>query len=536
MLKVFLVEDEIVMREGIKNHVEWEKEGFEFAGEASDGELAFPMIQNVKPDILITDIKMPFMDGLELSRLVKKEQPDIKIVILSGFDEFQFAKQAIEIGVTDYILKPVTSSQLLEKLHRIADGIEEEKSREKTALFIEQEESLQSDQRRLFRKLVEGRASMSDILEQGQKLHMDLIAESYEIVLFQMRPKHVEQNLIGTYSEQMVKAYEEIGEYVGGQDGIQMYEQLGEVLAFLLLSKSRDQISYLQDSLLDQIKKISEKYEDMLYFIGVGNPKNHIREIWYSYEQASSVFSHRFMESQSRVYFYSTEREDDIDIGGMDVGKLDRKVLKNFLSTGEKNELDSFLNEYFQSLGEANLKSTFFRQYIVTDVYFTVVALLEEVHATKEQAMAICGSVKDGAKSLGNLEETKTYVRELLLKVMDARAQMAKQKYGSMIQDAKEYIHANYNDEGMSLNQVAAYVNVSPNHFSTVFRQETGENFIEYLTSVRLEHAKEMLRTTSRKTSEIGYEVGYKDPHYFSSLFKKVEGMTPKEYRGGNVG
>jgi two-component system response regulator YesN len=105
-----------------------------------------------------------------------------------------------------------------------------------------------------------------------------------------------------------------------------------------------------------------------------------------------------------------------------------------------------------------------------------------------------------------------------------------------MIQDAKEYIHANYNDEGMSLNQVAAYVNVSPNHFSTVFRQETGENFIEYLTSVRLEHAKEMLRTTSRKTSEIGYEVGYKDPHYFSSLFKKVEGMTPKEYRGGNVG
>jgi two-component system response regulator YesN len=334
----------------------------------------------------------------------------------------------------------------------------------------------------------------------------------------------------------MVKAYEEIGEYVDGQDGIQMYEQLGEVLAFLLLSKSRDQISYLQDSLLDQIKKISEKYEDMLYFIGVGNPKHHIREIWYSYEQASSVFSHRFMESQSRVYFYSAEREDDIDIGGMDVGKLDRKVLNNFLSTGEKNELDSFLNEYFQSLGEANLKSTFFRQYIVTDVYFTVVALLEEVHATKEQAMAICGSMKDGAKSLGNLEETKTYVRELLLKVMDARAQMAKQKYGSMIQDAKEYIHANYNDEGMSLNQVAAYVNVSPNHFSTVFRQETGENFIEYLTSVRLEHAKEMLRTTSRKTSEIGYEVGYKDPHYFSSLFKKVEGMTPKEYRGGNVG
>ena len=536
MLKIFLVEDEIVMREGIKNHIDWEKEGFEFVGEASDGELAFPMIQNKKPDILITDIKMPFMDGLELSRLVKKENPDIKIVILSGFDEFQFAKQAIEVGVTDYILKPVTSAQLLEKLHRIADGILEEKKRGTESDFIDHEESLHSEQRRLFRKLVEGRASMSDILEQGQRLKMDLIAESYEIVLFQMRPKHMEQDLVEMYSEQMVRAYGEIREYVDDQDDIQMYEQLGEVLAFLLLSKSRDQIESLQESLLNKIKQICEKNQDMLYFVGVGNPKNHIREIWYSYEQASSVFSHRFMETNSCVYYFNQEREDEIDLSGMDVGKLDRRVLKNFLSTGDKNELDSFLNEYFQSLGEANLKSTFFRQYIVTDVYFTVVSLLEDMYASKEQAVEICGTMKDGAKSLGNLDETREYVRNLLTGVIDARERMARQKYGHMIQEAKEYILANYNDEEMSLNKVAAYVNVSPNHFSTVFRQEAGVNFIEYLTEVRLEHAKEMLRSTSRKTSEIGYEVGYKDPHYFSSLFKKVEGMTPKEYRGGRVG
>lgn len=121
MLKIFLAEDEIVMREGIRNNIAWQEEGFEFVGEASDGELAYPMIQKLKPDILITDIRMPFMDGLELSRIVKQELPDTSILILSGYGEFDYAKEAISIGVEDYLLKPVTSAQLLEAIRRIAE-------------------------------------------------------------------------------------------------------------------------------------------------------------------------------------------------------------------------------------------------------------------------------------------------------------------------------------------------------------------------------------------------------------------------------
>ena len=127
MLKVFLVEDEIVMREGIKKNIQWEKEGFEFVGDASDGELAYPLIQKTKPDILITDIRMPFMDGLELSRLVKQELPDIKIMILSGYDEFEYAKEAIKIGITDYLVKPISGAKLLEAVKKVAQVIEEEK-------------------------------------------------------------------------------------------------------------------------------------------------------------------------------------------------------------------------------------------------------------------------------------------------------------------------------------------------------------------------------------------------------------------------
>ena len=118
-IKVFLVEDEMIIRNGVKRSIDWEKEGYEFVGEASDGELAYPLILKEKPDIMITDIRMPFMDGMELSRLVKAELPNIKILILSGYDEFQYAKEAIKIGVTDYLLKPISSAKLLEALEKL---------------------------------------------------------------------------------------------------------------------------------------------------------------------------------------------------------------------------------------------------------------------------------------------------------------------------------------------------------------------------------------------------------------------------------
>ena len=125
MLKVFLVEDEFVIREGIKNNIDWKAHGYEFCGEAGDGELAYPMIQKLRPDIVITDIRMPFMDGLELSRLIRKELPDTEIIILSGYQEFEYAKEAIKLGVAQYLSKPINGEELLAELDELSAKIEE---------------------------------------------------------------------------------------------------------------------------------------------------------------------------------------------------------------------------------------------------------------------------------------------------------------------------------------------------------------------------------------------------------------------------
>lgn len=140
MIKIFLVEDEVIIRDGIKNSIDWEREGYEFVGEAGDGELAYPLILKEKPDILLTDIKMPFMDGLELSAAVKKKLPDIKIIVLSGYNDFEFAQKGIEIGITNYLLKPISAGELLKAVGEVAVKIEKE--REERELLSKYEEDL----------------------------------------------------------------------------------------------------------------------------------------------------------------------------------------------------------------------------------------------------------------------------------------------------------------------------------------------------------------------------------------------------------
>ena len=189
MIKVFLVEDEKIIRKSIKNNVKWEENGFEFAGEAPDGEMALPMIEKLHPDIVITDIKMPFMDGLELSDILKKKMPKIQIIILSGYGEFDYAKEAIKIGVTDYLTKPVTGEQLLEALNKVKQKLDKKKRQEEDIKKLQKNIKTQMKNMRyqFFGNLIRGKISVSKLMEQGNELGIDLMApETEELPRFKL--------------------------------------------------------------------------------------------------------------------------------------------------------------------------------------------------------------------------------------------------------------------------------------------------------------------------------------------------------------
>jgi two-component system response regulator YesN len=173
-----------------------------------------------------------------------------------------------------------------------------------------------------------------------------------------------------------------------------------------------------------------------------------------------------------------------------------------------------------------------FRQYVAMDMYFAAVSMLESMGYKADVLVERCGDFKTMTKELSTVEQTSVYLGKVFGAVIELRETVSRKKYSSLLQDARAYINQNFENEDISLNTVAASVNLSPNHFSTIFSQETGQTFIEYLTFVRMEKAKELLRSTSMKTAEIAYAVGYKDAHYFSYLFKKTQDCTPREFRG----
>lgn len=534
MLKVFLVEDEVIIRNGIKNSIPWEKEGFEFVGQASDGELAYPLIKKEKPDILITDIKMPFMDGLELSRIVKKEMPQIKILILSGYNEFDYAKTAINIGVTDYLLKPISSAKLLEAVKKVADMIKAEREHEDLMERYkkEMEENVHLEQKKLWNALIANHMSTAELLEMGQKVGMDITAPAYLVFLF----KIMQGGDSTGCSRDFMEASEQVAELSKSWNSVLTFERSPEGWIFLIKGQNQEEAEEIQKLCGQELTELVSRYPSIEYFGGVGAVVHRLRDISHSYQEAGRAFAGRFFNEPNRIIRSGDmvrlhQKEEKIDIRSIRSQKGERELVDKFLKNGTLEEVDSFLDEYFAGVWKQNYQSLLYRQYVVMDLYFSAADFLGALKISAEELPENCRDVNQMVAMASSAEKMKEQIGNLFEATLKQRDQHAMKKNSAVLEEARNYIKENYQKEDMSLNTVATQVNISPSYFSAIFSAETGETFVEYLTRVRLEKAKELLMCSSMRTAEIGYEVGYKDSHYFSYIFKKVVGCSPKEYK-----
>lgn len=535
-IKVFLVEDEMVIRRGIKNSIDWEKEGYIFCGEASDGELAYPMIIKEKPDILITDIRMPFMDGLELCKLVKKELPNIKILILSGYDEFDYAKEAIRLGVTEYLLKPLSSGKLLEALNGVSESIRREKEdKDLVRKYMEEmRENTEHEKQKFFEQMIAGNLSMADALETGEKYKMNLSARMYNLLLFRFtlgEENRKSGELLGEAEyaiEKLTERLEYVFEFQRGVEG----------WAFLLMADNEEQMSERVKELSKDLEEIMKNYSTIAYFGGIGQPVARLRELEESFREAERALAARFTMELNQIISVEDIRMaqnvdtlDDIEITSFGEIEKTRTMLEKFLNNGAEDEIDEFVDVYINELSEENLKSVLMRQYIIMDAYIVMMSFCEKFEGIEGEMQAQSEELKNSMKTIQTLEEIKNYIRMLLKKIIGVRDTISGRRYSDIIEIAKDQIRKTYMSDEISLNTIAAEVGMSPSYFSSIFSKEMGKTFVEYLTEIRMDRAKELLMCSSMKTSEIGYEVGYKDPHYFSYIFKKTQNCTPKEFR-----
>ena len=414
MTKVFLVDDEIVIREGIRSFFPWEESDYTLVGEAPDGEIALPMIRDTNPDILITDIRMPFMDGMELCKLVRSQMPWIGIIILSGYDEFEYARQGIQLGVKEYLLKPITAEDLRHALDRInAQLAEEKRARERSESLRRR---MESDSLFLREKLLgslysedAGEADAERTLGELANMGVRLRAARYAVIDAAFDP---------------VKAgYEVLTDLAESSGGV----------VFASPCRTGARLLILGDSDAD---------------------------------------------TEERAYAFASSSAKDLERSGCAGIRI---------SIGEIVQQPS---QILRSLETAR----------------------QIRHSLADAPDA--GPVIVGVREIGELPSEK--------------------KTPSVVHEAKFYLSRHFTDPNLMLQDVAQAVGMSNSRFSTVFAQQSGKTFTEYLTSLRLSRAKELLRTTDMKSAQIAFEVGYNDAHYFSYLFKKSTGITPGEYRHGD--
>ena len=542
MLRLMIVDDEQIIREALSSMIDYTSLGYEVIATAKNGMEAYDRIRDDYPDVVITDIKMPFMDGLTLARLAKKEIPGLKVVILSGYDDFNYAKQAIGIGVEDYLLKPITKNALIERLSEIRSRYEHEKTQKEYYEKFQREMQAyeKNSSRDFFEALVDGSMDMMEVYKRAEKLGLDIVAEAYNVLIFTMNCDEDFSGQRDEYSSWEAESLELLENFFAGHSSAMLFRS--NIFSYgVLLKGQRETIEENTRACVDEIRKILSRQDGRReWFLAVGQSVERLSQIQKSYHTASRAFSQRYLYDENILYYDEmetmehpggqAETEDNAYLQKVDVNALNPAILQKFLSNGLQEETENFVKDYFYAIGQEPMESLVFRNYVILNVRFSVISFIKGLGCdTNEMESADTEEVL--AESGKNMESAIAYAKKMISQAIEIRDQNSGNKNRSILKTAVDFIDSHYMDEEISLNTVANVANVSSNHFSALFSQNMGQTFIEYLTTLRMNKAKELLRCTGMRSSEIAGEIGYKDAHYFSYLFKKTQGMTPSDYR-----
>ncbi len=535
MLKVFLVEDETVIREGLRDNIPWQQYGYHFVGEAADGEIALPLIRKRKPDVLIADIKMPFMDGLSLSRIVNSEFPKMKIIIISGYDDFEYARQAIEVGVEQYLLKPITKLTLRNSLLELKEKIEQDNQQNEYQVMFQNEmhEFEQFSRRRFFERVLVGELSVKEIYEEASKLFIEIDAACYNLLLFSLQENsehHRKEEM-----EKFTEIQDDILHYFLRHPNYVLFRCNVNTYG-VLVKGEKEEITELTENSTEHIKGVCLPVENQIsWYVAYGLSVERLSMLPECYQGANHYYSYRFIMPEVHILNRETLKEylnisEDNKIENVDSRKMDPEIIREFLIKGSPSEINDFVDTYLQSIHET-LASRMFRNYVILNIRFAVTAFLESLGVTKEEYRNVTKNY--GQEISMKAEKVHDYFVQMLETAISFREKESDYQKRNILRKALDYINAHYHKETLSLNSVANEVDVSANYLSTIFSQSMQKTFIEYVTGRRMEKAKKLLRNSDKSSGEIASEVGYKDPHYFSFVFKKTQGCTPREYRTG---
>lgn len=521
MYQIFVVEDELLIRQNLRNMIENMTGPYVFCGEASDGEMALSMMQDLMPDILLTDIKMPFLDGFELIRHVKAMMPWLKIIIISGYDEFESAQKAISLGVDLYLLKPVRTADLVEAIGKVAQQIEESRNKNELPAGYDKDELHHALRQHFMQQLLYGGSDTGHLLERARVLELDLVHSLYQVVLFYFdagdeRREALQPKIVSMLNDKKMPLY-----YFNGSDQ----------LTLLLYAASREA---LNEEVYRLVNIVRHELKDLGAVITtvVGNVTERISAVKDAYGTADAMLKKVHSVSAGQVIDVNDTAQITADIVSFS-GSFGEAFHQKLLGASVE-DVPALLDGYWNGPHSDQFNSMLYRYYTLVDILKTAVQIVSAAKSTVDPKDIAARFSKE--YDIFVASGRRDTFEKTALKLLREAVRMKQENLGSLrhshvISKAEEYVAKNYCDPNISLISAAKHVGISSAHFSTIFSQTVGKTFISYLTSMRMERAKELLSQTDRKLSAIAMEIGYNEPNYFSHVFKKSEGITPKEYR-----
>lgn len=543
LYKVILVDDETVVREGLQKTIQWGDHGFELIGDYANGRDAWEAIEKRQPDLVISDISMPFMDGLELAGMVTAQYPYIKMIILTGFDEFEYAQKALRLKVADFILKPVTAREIRELLDKTRATMDDErKNREDLSLLYTQlHQSLPLLKERLLERLVVLGLGKPEIEERFTYFELPPLVPPYLIVVADIDDFGNRDAMWNEHDAEFLKfAAFNIFEESAQSDNAKVisFRTREERMVAIFFGQPDERVLYEQAfAIAEQIRFHVESFLRFTITIGVGRICFSAEQLPVSYRSALSALDYRFLHGKNRVLsivdMEGTPAQISAEPAPGGVSDWDRR-LATVVKTGSPQEAQQLIGELITRLKESRQPMDG-SLLLLQKVVFALMDTVQELGIADNPALNF--DLSDRQRWLADVYRFKTlgeiehWLKQLVGSVMAAISDNRSSYMNTQMARAAEYIESNYANEKMTLHDLCRHVLMSSSYFSLVFKQHTGETFVEYLTRVRIVKAKELLQTTSLKFYEIAERVGYGDPNYFSILFKKHTGQTPRDYR-----
>lgn len=528
MYKLLLVDDEVDVREGLLHLIDWRSIGCEVVDTAENGREAMELVEKYLPDIVVTDIQMPFMNGLQLSEWIRSVYPDTKIVILTGFEEFEYAQRAVSLGIDDYLLKPFSAGELCAVLDKVKVRLDQQRQAKEDIQQLKEHyfRNLPVLRSLFLNSLVSHVLGREEILEKCSQYDLDLQGEGYMVAVIhrdeiQERDPELQLFAVLNVAEELVSRCSRSLVFI----------HLNAVIVLAVFdSRDHEEMTSRTLKLLEEIRYTAERYLKLTLTIGAGSAVNELSELNSSYQDAMRALDYQLILGNNKVIWI-----DDVEMRQVVPFIFDKekeRELIRCLKLGSDEELEQLLDELFNGLLDSRTTDQDLQAYLLL-MLTAVVKAAQEMHENLDALFGETGAFLGQFSRLNYSAEAKGWFTGICFTLKRSIASERQTGYQKLVEEAKQFMNEHYQDCELSIGKVCKQLHISTGYFSNIFKKETKTTFVSYLMGLRMEAAKHLLLTTDMKSFEIAERVGFADPNYFSFCFRKKFGISPKEFRNG---